>query len=214
MFSSNDRVLILSPHTDDAELGCGATISKFVAAGLEIFWICFSTAEDSLPDGFPEDALEKEFKEVLKFLQIAPNKSSILKYDVRKLSEVRQDILEILVKTRDSFKPDVVIGPSLNDFHQDHQVVANEMIRAFKTSASIISYELPWNHVDFKTQLFSKIDKVHLDKKVQMLGFYKTQLVAKRLYFNEDFITGLARVRGTQVNNEFAEAFEVIRWQI
>lgn len=214
MFDQNTRILILSPHTDDAELGCGATIAKFVSQGLDVFWVCFSTAEDSLPKSFPKDALEKEFKEVLQFLHIAPNKSSILKYDVRKLSEVRQDILEILVKTRDSFKPDVMIGTSLNDFHQDHQVVANEMIRAFKTSAIIISYELPWNHVDFKTQLFSKIDKVHLDKKVQILGFYKTQLVAKRFYFNEEFITGLARVRGTQVNNEFAEAFEVIRWQI
>ena len=41
MFSSNDRVLILSPHTDDAELGCGATISKFVAAGFGYFGFAF-----------------------------------------------------------------------------------------------------------------------------------------------------------------------------
>tara|TARA_B100001057_G_scaffold247904_1_gene248197 strand:+ start:1081 stop:1725 length:645 start_codon:yes stop_codon:yes gene_type:complete len=214
MFSSNDRVLILSPHTDDAELGCGATISKFVAARLDIFWICFSTAEDSLPDGFPEDALEKEFKQVLNFLKISDENSLVLNYRVRKLSEVRQEILDILVKTRNSFQPNIVIGPSLNDFHQDHQIVANEMIRAFKSSASIISYELPWNHVDFKTQLFSKIDESDLQKKVEMLGFYKTQLVAKRYYFNDEFITGLARVRGTQVNHPFAESFEVIRWQI
>ena len=110
MFSSNDRVLILSPHTDDAELGCGATISKFVAAGLDIFWICFSTAEDSLPDGFPQDALKKEFKQVLNFLKISDENSLVLNYRVRKLSEVRQEILDILVKTRNSFQPNIVIG--------------------------------------------------------------------------------------------------------
>jgi LmbE family N-acetylglucosaminyl deacetylase len=214
MFSNNKRILILSPHTDDAELGCGATISRFIEAGMEIFWICFSTAEDSLPEGFPRDALETEFRQVLNFLNIGEESSLILNYEVRKLSEVRQDVLEILVRIRSSFKPDVVIGPSLSDFHQDHQVVANEMIRAFKSSASIISYELPWNHVDFKTQLFSKIDSTNLAKKVEMLSFYKTQLVAKRQYFNKEFITGLARVRGTQVNHPYAESFEVIRWQL
>ena len=62
MFDQNTRILILSPHTDDAELGCGATIAKFVSQGLDVFWVCFSTAEDSLPKSFPKDALEKEFK--------------------------------------------------------------------------------------------------------------------------------------------------------
>ena len=141
-----------------------------------IFWICFSTAEDSLPDGFPQDALKKEFKQVLNFLKISDENSLVLNYRVRKLSEVRQEILDILVKTRNSFQPNIVIGPSLNDFHQDHQVVANEMIRAFKSTASIISYELPWNHVDFKTQLFSKIDESDLQRKLKCSASTKLNL--------------------------------------
>jgi hypothetical protein len=108
----------------------------------------------------------------------------------------------------------MVIGPSLNDFHQDHQVVANEMIRAFKTTASIICYELPWNHVTFNTQLFMALQKKHILKKCSMLEKYKSQVAKERLYFSKEFIHGLANTRGVQCDSKYAEAFEVIRWII
>ena len=53
---------------------------------------------------------------------------NILNYSVRKLHEKRQEILEYLVNIRKEFQPELVIGPSLNDFHQDHQVVCQEMM--------------------------------------------------------------------------------------
>ena len=214
MFNIPQKILVLSPHTDDAELGCGGSLSKFLSQGHEILWVCFSTAEESLPQDFPPNALKKEFEEVLSYLGLDKKNSLIMDYKVRKLSEVRQEVLENLVNIRKSFIPDIVIGPSLNDFHQDHGVVAQEMIRAFKTSCSILCYELPWNHVEFKTQFFVKLNESQIESKLKMLECYKTQLVAKRNYFTKDFIKGLARVRGAQINHDFAEAFEVVRWQI
>lgn len=213
MFESPKKILILSPHTDDAELGCGGTISKLIKEGHYILWVCFSTAEESLPEGFPPDSLKKEFLNVTNFLGLNENSVKIFDYKVRKLSENRQDVLENLISIKKEFCPEVVFGPSLNDFHQDHNVVANEMIRAFKSSSSIYCYELPWNHLEFKTQLFVNLEASHVEKKVKMLKFYKTQFVAKRNYFTKEFIEGLARVRGAQVNHEFAESFEVIRAQ-
>jgi len=206
------NVLILSPHTDDAELGCGGTISKLINQGDNILWVVFSTAEDSLPDDLPADTLTNEFKHVIKYLGLKRKNYIIFNYQVRKLFEKRQEILEELVKIRKNFKPDLVIGPSLNDYHQDHTVVANEMVRAFKTSASIICYELPWNHIKFETRFFIKLSKKDLDKKIKLLDFYKSQRYVKRFYFSKDFVKGLANTRGVQVNSEFAEAFEVIRW--
>lgn len=214
MLNMPQKMLVLSPHTDDAELGCGGSLSKFISQGHEILWVCFSTAEESLPPDFPPNALKKEFEEVLSYLGLDKKNSLIMDYKVRKLSEVRQEVLENLVNIRKSFIPDIVIGPSLNDFHQDHGVVAQEMIRAFKTSCSILCYELPWNHVEFKTQFFVKLNETQIESKLNMLECYKTQLVAKRNYFTKEFIKGLARVRGAQINHDFAEAFEVVRWQI
>lgn len=214
LFETHKKILILSPHTDDAELGCGGTISKLVTEGHKILWVCFSTAEESLPSGFAPDALKNEFQEVMSYLGLKKNSYKIYDYRVRKLSEHRQAVLENLIEIKKEFNPEIVFGPSINDFHQDHGVVANEMIRAFKSSASIFSYELPWNHLDFKTQFFVKLEKAHLEKKLKMLEFYKTQFVAKRNYFTKEFIQGLANVRGAQINQQYAECFEVIRSQI
>ncbi len=35
-----------------------------------------------------------------------------------------------------------------------------------------------------------------------------------RSYLNPDFIRGLALTRGTQIEEKYAEAFEVIKWVI
>jgi LmbE family N-acetylglucosaminyl deacetylase len=207
-----NRVLILSPHTDDAELGCGGLITKLIEEKKEILWVVFSTAEESLPKHLPSDTLVKEFISVMNHLGLNEKQYIINYFKVRKLNEKRQEILDLLVELRRSFMPDLVIGPSLNDFHQDHKTVSEEMIRAYKSNASIICYELPWNHVSFDTQVFVKLEERHMLKKLELLQHYKSQLEIERFYFSEDFIRGLACTRGAQVTHKYAEAFEVIRW--
>lgn len=205
--NNHKRILILSPHTDDAELGCGGSICKFLQQGHEIYWMVFSTCEESLPKNLPSDTLERECEDVLNCLNI--RQADIHHLPVRRFSEYRQDILDSLIKIRDKFNPTLVIGPSVNDLHQDHIVIANEMVRAFKGSASILSYELPWNHLIFETQFFVKLSSEQIEKKIELLKFYKSQNA--RIYFSEYFTKGLALVRGAQVNNQYAESFEVIR---
>lgn len=208
------NILILSPHTDDAELGCGGSITKFMEEGHNILWVVFSTAEESLPSGLPKDTLKREFLNVINGLNLKEKNYKIFDFKVRNLYRHRQEILDELIIIREEFKPQMVIGPSLNDFHQDHQVVANEMIRAFKTISSIISYELPWNHVTFNTQLFIRLKRKHIIKKYEMLKNYKSQLTKRKMYFSKEFIFGLAKTRGVQCNSEYAEVFEVTRWMI
>ena len=209
---NNKAIIILSPHTDDAELGCGGTIARMMWEGMDIHWFVFSTAEDSLPSGLPKGTLHKEFIEVTQKIGLPADNYKIFNYQVRNLPEHRQEILEILIGLKKEINPYLVIGPSLNDYHQDHLVIANEMIRAFKSSSSIISYELPWNHVTFSNQMFFRLDKKHIDKKIELLSSYKSQLIKNRAYFSNEFIYGLAKTRGIQIDSEYAEAFEVIRW--
>lgn len=206
------RILILSPHTDDAELGAGGYISKLIGQDCSLHWMVFSSARESVPEGYADDTLANEFRNVMGSLKISETNYTLFDYKVRRLNEFRQEILESMVVIRQNFKPDLVIGPSLNDFHQDHQVVANEMIRAFKSLSSIICYELPWNHIKFENQFFVSLSEEHVMKKLKMLEKYKSQLIKSRHYFDPDFIKGLARTRGAQINSRYAEAFEVIRW--
>ena len=120
--------------------------------------------------------------------------------------------MEKLIQVKNSFQPTLVIGPSIQDLHQDHIIVANEMMRAFKSSASIISYELPWNHLTFNTQLLVRLKRKHIHKKFMILSNYKSQVLKNRNYFSKEYIFGIATTRGIQANSDYAEAFEIIRW--
>jgi len=205
------RVLVLAPHTDDGEFGCGGTISKFIEEDKTVFYVAFSTAEKSVPKGMPRNILELEVREATKILGIKKENLFVYKHEVRKLNYVRQEILEELVRLKKDIQPDLVLIPSLNDLHQDHSTVAMESIRAFK-QITIIGYELPWNNITFHTNMFVKLKKEHIDNKILALGAYKSQ-VGKN-YATADFILSWAKTRGTQIGSQYAETFEVIRWVI
>lgn len=206
------KVLVLAPHTDDGELGAGGFISKLIEEGAEVFYMAFSTAEESVPEGFPKDVLKTEVKAATKVLGIKEENVIIFNYQVRKLNYARQEILEELIRfKRQESDIDLVLIPSINDIHQDHSTIANEGIRAFKTK-SIFSYELIWNNLSFNTQSYVSLDQRHIDKKINALKEYKSQ--GFRDYLSADFIRSLAVARGVQFGVQYAETFEVVRLSI
>jgi len=211
MLNSFKTAFILAPHTDDGELGCGGTITKLIRDGVNVYYIAFSTAEESVPDGYPKNQLEFEVKEATKKLGIHRSNVIIFKYQVRKLNYNRQEILEDLINLRAEYNPDIIFMPSLNDVHQDHSTVAEEGLRAFKNK-TILGYELIWNNLNFDTDCFVKLTKSDVENKINSLKEYKTQ--NNRAYMSEEFIYSLAKVRGVQIGTEYAETFEVIRWII
>jgi N-acetylglucosamine malate deacetylase 1 len=203
-------LLVLAPHTDDAELGCGGSIARFLESGIEVFVAVFSTAEQSLPPGSAPSRLRDEFLCATSSLRIPRDNLFVFAYPVRRLSSYRQEVLEELITLKQKLDPDVVFLPSVNDLHQDHQVLHIEGMRAFK-HVTVWGYELPWNHVMFSTQGFVTLERRHVEAKWEALKCYRSQLELQRDYFCWQFIEGLARVRGTQVKSEYAEAFEVMR---
>ena len=208
MIGNCKNILVLAPHTDDGELGLGGTIHRLVSEGKKVTYVAFSTAEESVPKGFPKDILKTEVRNATAKLGIKPENLIIYNYQVRKLSYVRQEILEELIKIRQADKYDLVFIPSLHDIHQDHTTIAQEGLRAFK-NITILGYELIWNNLSFDTQCFVRLSKENIEAKIIALKEYHSQ--GKRDYLSVDFIFSLARTRGVQVGSEYAEAFEVVR---
>lgn len=204
-----NRVLILAPHTDDGEFGCGGSIARFIQEGKDVHYVAFSTAEESVPDPWPKDILKTEVKEATKRLGIPQENVIIFNFKVRELSYHRQEILEKLIEIKNDICPDLVFLPSSNDLHQDHSTVSIEGIRAFKT-ASILGYEIPWNNILFQAESFIILSEENIKTKLNALDAYNSQ--KNRSYANEEFIRSLARTRGVQIGSRYAEAFEVIRW--
>ena len=206
-----NKILILAPHTDDGEFGCGGSVARFIREGKDVYYVAFSTAEESVPDPWPKDILKSEVREATKRLGINQDNVIIKNFKVRELNYHRQEILEELVRMKNDICPDLVLLPSLNDLHQDHSTVSIEGIRAFKT-ITILGYEIPWNNIDFNTAGFIILSEEDINIKVNALEAYNSQ--KGRGYVNEEFIRSLARTRGVQIGSRYAEAFEVIRWII
>lgn len=211
MFDGFKSILVIAPHTDDAEFGCGGTISKMVQSGLNVFVATFSACEKSVPRKYPPKILIKEFHNACKILGIKKENTYLYEYDVRIFNEHRQSILQDLIGLRKKIKPDLVFIPSLSDIHQDHQTISREGLRAFKFS-SILGYEMPWNNLSFESSSFVFLKEDNILDKICALREYKSQ--SERPYANEEFIRSLARTRGVQINTHYAEAFQVIRWII
>ena len=207
--TANNRVLVLAPHTDDGELGCGGTISRMVEEGREVYYAAFSTAAESVPPPFPPDILEKEVREGTNVLGIPAANLLVYKYKVRHLPHMRQEILEELVRMKREIDPATVFLPSAQDLHQDHQTVHIEGLRAFKT-VTVLGYELPWNNLSFDYRHFCVLTREHVQTKIAALRCYQSQ--QHRPYTQEDFIWSWARTRGGQIMVEYAEAFDVLRW--
>ncbi|MFY7989889.1 MAG: PIG-L deacetylase family protein [Fluviicola sp.] len=205
------RVLVLAPHTDDGEFGCGGTIAKFIEEGHDVMYAAFSACQQSVLPQFPSDILITEVKAATKVLGIKSENLLLFDYDVRTFGYRRQDILDDLIRIRQDFNPQLIFMPDLADVHQDHATVATEGLRAFKF-ASILSYELPWNNLSFTTSSFVHLDETHVQTKVNALKEYQSQ--AHRPYSDEDFLRSVARTRGVQIGTKYAEAFNIVRWII
>ena len=198
------KVLVLSPHTDDAELGCGGYLTKLHEEGAEIVVAVFSDCSNiwTLP-------LMEECEISLKHI----NAGVIIgDYPLRGFHGAREVILSSIVEIKTGTPWDLVLCPSSTDIHQDHQVVHQEAVRAFRRDTNLLAYELPWNTRGFNPTYFVELQEKHIQGKLRMLSEYRSQIELNRLYFEHERVRGQARGRGLQIKKEYAEAFEVINW--
>jgi LmbE family N-acetylglucosaminyl deacetylase len=199
------NVLILSPHTDDAEIGMGGTMARLVEDGHRLKHVVFSLCSENIPGGFGDDATLREFEASSTMLGID---FEVFDFKVRRFSDNRQDILDALIKLRKSFTPDIVFIPSHNDIHQDHSVVHSEALRAFKHS-SIYGYEMIWNNMADAPNCFVSLNYGHITIKNEIVAQYKSQ--QHRRYTNGFFLESMADVRGLQCGCDYAEGFYTYR---
>jgi LmbE family N-acetylglucosaminyl deacetylase len=199
------KVLVLSPHPDDAELGAGGTIVKMIERKSEVFWATFSWCKESLTEGMD---IKKELSAALKSIDVNQKNQFGFDLPVRKFPQHRQEILEEMIKLRKDIAPDMVIVPGSSDSHQDHSTISTEAFRAFKHS-TVLGFEEAWNDRTSTYALFSELTVSQLQKKIAAVRCYHSQ--QKRTYATAEYLTGLAIVRGQQINVRYAEALEVLR---
>lgn len=212
-------VLVLDPHSDDWVNCCG-TIQGHIRRGDEILMLALSGCSVSLTDGYTLVDYHKEWKESLRVIGIEPDDTPMGKhwfadsFPVRRFSEHRQSLLDLLIMYRSKYEPDIIYCPSLYDLHQDHNVVALEAVRAFWKSASVYGYDAPWNRLECHTNHFVSLSERDVDIKVDVASVFKSQTCKQNTALSEKFIRSLAVVNGNRIRVNYAEGFQLIRSRV
>lgn len=209
MFHQAKKVLIVSAHADDMEIGCGGTVHRLLKEGKEVYQLILSLNLKGVPKGFTPEDIIKEVHASAKVLGLKKENIFIEQFENRVFPSYRQPILDTLWKYRRKLKPDIVLTMSLDDMHQDHVIVAQESFRAFK-ECNIVSYGYDWNRLNKMADFYSVLSEKELDKKIKAIGCYKSQQDG-RPYFSPEYIKAWAITRGVEIKERYAEAFDVIR---
>jgi len=209
------KILVISPHPDDETLGCGGTLLKFKKQGNELYWLIVTSI-------LKNDKRKKEIEEVsnqygfIKYINLYLRPTSL---DTLPLTKLIEKVNKFISK----IQPEIVLVNSNNDIHSDHHAVFNAVINATKPFRAnyinkIMMYEtisetdvitsLPGNC--FSPNLFVDITE-YIDKKIEIMNIYKSEVMEYPLPRSLDSIRTLARYRGSQCNMEYAESFYVIR---
>lgn len=204
----NKKVIVLSPHPEDGEIGCGGLVQRLKKNNSKCWYVCFTDAALSTKPPFKPSAQIKEMYKSTKIIGFSKDKIIKFNFPVRSFSYHRQEILDHMYKINQKIRPDLVLCHSRNDTHQDHATITREAVRAFKKT-SILGYELPWNHFNFSADLYVQISKEIANKKCSALSSYKSR--SFRPYLMKKRLLEIMGMRGLQIEKDYAEAFEIIR---
>ena len=201
------KALLVAGHPDDIELGASGLVLKLKEQGWSLSYVVFSQCETDSGLGFTKEEIMSEFDSACELMGV--EEKIVNNFPNTRLPSYSYEIRSILGKIAERLHPDLVLIPSVNDPHQDHSTVAWESIRTFRTQETILGYELH-RHGSylFNPNVFVDISK-YLEEKIKILMCYKSQL--KRPYFSEDVFRSIARMRGSQVGIDYAEAFEAVK---
>ena len=197
------RILAVSAHPDDAEIGCGGSLAKAVTMGSTVECAVMCRCVDETPKG-DKNLRVDECLDAAKILKI--RETHVFDFPNRDLPAHMIDLMDRLGELQETFRPDLVIIPWSEDSHQDHAAVGLAAIRTFRRRESILQYEiLRYGSHSFTPNLFTDISET-LDTKLRALDCFKSQS-KQRAYFDKESFRGLARTRGAQVGCDYAEGF-------
>ena len=130
IIDKNQRILIVGAHQDDEVLGCGGLIVKLIKKGAKIKLV---TLADGVSSRFKSNSIKNiklhtaikkrttEAKRALQFLGI--NDYYFGKFSDNKMDELPLlDIIKVIEKQIDEFKPNVILTHNQFDTNIDHQI--------------------------------------------------------------------------------------------
>lgn len=202
LFDRPLNLLFLGAHPDDIEIGCGGTIRMLARAhhDLRVRWVVMC--------GTDERAEEARTSAGAFLAEVADLDVVVHDFTDRYFPAEYRGLKDAVAAAGRDFDPDVVFAPHRADLHQDHRLVAELALNAFRDHL-ILEYEIPKFDGDLgQPNVYVDVDREGVDDKVDLLAkHFPSQL--GRDWFDDETFRALMRLRGVECHavDGYAEAF-------
>jgi LmbE family N-acetylglucosaminyl deacetylase len=194
------RVLCLGAHSDDIEIGAGATILRWTREnpGLSVCWVVFSG----------NAIRQAEARESARLFLARARSAEIITHQFRDgfFPSEADRIKEAFEQLKRSFSPDVILTHTREDRHQDHRTISDLTWNTWRNHL-VLEYEIPKYDGDLaQPNAFVALEEAHVADKVAYLreGFASQ---SDKHWFTDETFRAILRLRGIESANRYAEAF-------
>ena len=229
--SENSRILIIVAHPDDELLGLGASMNRLINKfSIKTHVVILGEGITSRADKRDRDNWQRELeihRNNIYQAQKAIGYHSVSIYDFpdnRFDTVALLDIIKVIEKEKNDFKPDIIFTHHGGDVNIDHQKTFEAVITACRpmkdeSVRSIITFETPsgteWiastDPRHFVPNFFITVDKENINAKILGIESYEFE---KREYPHPRSPKSLeiqAQRWGVSVGSDYAEAFTIVR---
>ncbi|MBI5320213.1 PIG-L deacetylase family protein [Bradyrhizobium sp.] len=195
-------VLCLGAHSDDIEIGAGATLLGLMERGvrLDVHWCVLSGG------GVRDDEARKSAMDFL--AKAASAEIEIKSFRDGFFPEQGEAVKQWFESLKGRIDPDLILTHRRDDAHQDHRQVCQLTWNTFRDH-QILEYEIPkWDGDIGQPNVYVPVSVAALERKIELLMAHFGSQRSKQ-WFDDETFRGLARIRGMECRapERYAEAF-------
>ena len=193
---SDKKILVIGAHPDDIELGMGGTLYQIRKYKPKIVIFSDST---NIPGN---DGISNELEKSLGQYDFDYKCLNYKTMDfVNHVAEIRNDVYKLK-------NVDIIFSTSRNSQHLDHRILG-DAVDDIMLDKTVLYYEDIRSGQNQLVNCWNEITSQELEIKCKMIEQYRSQ--KNRTYFQDNVLTDRAKFRGSQIEKQYAEAFEVKR---
>ena len=215
------NIIIFAPHQDDEIIGCGGIIQQIIRDQGSVYLAIATQSNDKIEKSRIEGCSEKRNRECIRAMEILGIEKNKINYLISSDYHMRLDCLDkitvitLIERFIQKINPTSIFIPA-NSINQDHKVMNECLLAASRPhvySGNVIEYEVE-NEINFKPNFFVPLCQEDVEKKVEALCCYKTQIKKGNATLSRDYILTRAKYRGRELYVQYAEAFYIIRGRL